>query len=1751
MKRREFIRSSAGLGAFSAIGSVQMETRVGSLSSVAAAGDGYHPGPPRFVQVGERLADPIFVDASHGLDRDHLAPGIPAPGRDPDNYDASDFEWSIAERPAASSAELQYATTPYDDRERYDEGKQSVAEFEPDVPGRYVLELSAPDGTHRQEIHVFPAAPSGAGGPPRIEMDGEFDPTAGEFVVETTPKLAPNSNASAADLEITAIADDRDPLSTADVTVEGTTIRVPESAVDGGARVHAAAFDGEVHSVADVVELDADSRAVEYPNRPPEWMEEGVMYEIFTRSFAGERGETDFQFLTEKVNYLEELGVDVVWLTPIVPAVSSNLRDRAGGGPHGYDTLDYFGVAPDLASDGTTETALKEYRQFIRECNDRGIKVCFDFVINHCGRDHPFFQDTIGSQGDEPPFPDYQYPPVEEWNADSKYFDWFDRMDEPIVQDGEQIAPAPASTGFFGLRVMPNLNWSNLALREHVLAAADFWSDEVGVDAFRCDIAWGVPHDFWKEVRDVVRANDSEFMLLDETIPNKAEFAASEFDAHFDTFDYMETLHEVAKGATPAQELYDRIVKRRNEGFPEHTLVMNTCENHDERRLLKSVIDAGTRENPETAQRAGFAASVGLPGPPMIYYGQERQISNYGTNRYGGPGDDRDGDVGPGKYKRAFMNWEEQGDTVPEDHLQFYEDLVSFYRSTDLLEPDADLVEPWYEADDDDLLVFGRDAGDRKAVVLVNFGPDATEVNLRGDVSTRDVITGNDVGVDSDASGTTVSVETVAILETPSFLALGEEVATLAESAGDDVGPGSYTYPTDDRIPEGAFDLSAVSIHRTDETFQFAVTVDAPIENPRRLPEGFCYQHLQFYLKDPTDDGGTDRARDGVGVTFGSPYQYRVDGDYQYRVVADGRDGVRVERFDGERLAEGEVVVDPAAGTIVVEFPRSAFEPRIEDLFVAPLLLGFDESATGNVMQAESSAGRRQFGGAEGDSAPNVIDMVTPLDVSQSRALAYGDDPAALPFVPLETEYETTAVWEDPAGDGTGPGEYTMPTAGEFAPEAFDLERFAISQNRSRIRFAFTMGREIANPYGLEEGVSLQFFQVYLRDPDASGGDARGRAGLTADFEAPYHYRVTANGERDQRVEAPGPDVEEISGDVDVAVDGNTVTVDVPKSAFEAPIEGMEIAPLVCGYDGFGEGNLRDVTAEAGDYTFGGGSDDAIEPRVLDLVTPEGVDQAEALSYASSSRATIPFVPYESGAVLGRIDEWSDPVGDDDGPGSYTYPTTDEIRPGSIDVTNFAIEEARERWRFVVDLEGPILDPFDGDDGFSVQHFQLYVRDPEASDAVPSATEGRTATNVTFEAPYHYQVTVDGFREARAVEFADGSLLTRDVVADVDQEDGTIVFGVPKGALGGDLASAELSVLAFGLDGFSAGRIRPVNASAGEYTFGGGRDDDVNPNVVDVVLPDGVDQSDALDYAEGSPAELPYLSPGDSGRGSESLPWRERFDDLPTGTTVDDGETAWEATAEGDPELYGTDGQEFRAQGTDGEVVWRSAEMDVADAGGVDLSVRVRGDAALFDDDFFPNPFDDSLEVAYELDGTETVVEEFGWGIDEEFETVEATGLEGERLRVVIRAETTAAGEFFAWDDVTITPVDGEGDDGEEDDEDPDEGDEGGEPRSERYTGTVSQPKDVATHVHELSTTDPERVVVDLTGPSDADFDLYVTLDGREPSRFDYDRRSWTRGSDERIEITADANGTAELGLLVRAYGGSGEYTLTVKEEPR
>lgn len=205
------------------------------------------------------------------------------------------------------------------------------------------------------------------------------------------------------------------------------------------------------------------------------WFKNAVFYEVYIRAFADSNGDGkgDIQGLTSKLDYLQELGIDCLWLLPMFP---SPLKDD------GYDIADYYGIHPDYGT-------LEDFKTFLKEAHSRGLRVITDLVMNHTSDEHPWFQSARAD-------PNSPY---------RNYFVWSDTPDKYskariIFLDTEKSNWTWDETAgkYFWHRFyssQPDLNYDNPAVQQEMINVMSFWLD-MGVDGFRAD---AVPYLYERE----------------------------------------------------------------------------------------------------------------------------------------------------------------------------------------------------------------------------------------------------------------------------------------------------------------------------------------------------------------------------------------------------------------------------------------------------------------------------------------------------------------------------------------------------------------------------------------------------------------------------------------------------------------------------------------------------------------------------------------------------------------------------------------------------------------------------------------------------------------------------------------------------------------------------------------------------------------------------------------------------------------------------------------------------------------------------------------------------------------------------------------------------------------------------------------------------------------------------------------------------------------------------------------------------
>ncbi|MRR29578.1 hypothetical protein EG834_04450, partial [bacterium] len=197
------------------------------------------------------------------------------------------------------------------------------------------------------------------------------------------------------------------------------------------------------------------------------WWRDGVIYQIYPRSFADSNadGVGDLKGITGKLDYLEDLGVDAIWLSPINPSPDVDF---------GYDVADYYGIDPKFGT-------MDDFNALLEESHRRGMHVILDLVLNHTSDQHAWFLQSRSSK-------------------DNPYREWY------LWRDGQKPGTPPnnwasifggkgwefdKSTGQWYYHMFapqqPDLNWRYPPVRQEMMNIFTFWLDK-GVDGFRLDV---------------------------------------------------------------------------------------------------------------------------------------------------------------------------------------------------------------------------------------------------------------------------------------------------------------------------------------------------------------------------------------------------------------------------------------------------------------------------------------------------------------------------------------------------------------------------------------------------------------------------------------------------------------------------------------------------------------------------------------------------------------------------------------------------------------------------------------------------------------------------------------------------------------------------------------------------------------------------------------------------------------------------------------------------------------------------------------------------------------------------------------------------------------------------------------------------------------------------------------------------------------------------------------------------------------
>lgn len=379
--------------------------------------------------------------------------------------------------------------------------------------------------------------------------------------------------------------------------------------------------------------VELHKRWLEKPFRPPEPGQLGDGSDaVFNNDFFG----GDLQGIIDKLDYIQALGANALYLTPVFRGASN----------HKYDTADYTQIDPGFGTNA-------DFERLCAEAAKRGMRVIPDTSLNHVGSDSPYFN-RFGN------FPAGGAFDKGKINPDSPYASWF-------KLDASKANPEDQYQGWVGVKDLPELDKSSASFRAFAYGNPDsvmkIWLDH-GAAGWRMDVAPWVPDDFWREWRQAVKAHKPDALTIAETwFDASKHLLGDSFDSTMN-YIFRNTVLDYAAGGA-ADKLYANLELLR-EAYPPQSLfaLMNLLSTHDQARALHHLgyLDNGNAAKLKEAKlrlRLALLFQMSYPGAPTIYYGDEVGVAG---------GDD--------PFNRAPYPWADEGGQPDEALLAEFRRLV-------------------------------------------------------------------------------------------------------------------------------------------------------------------------------------------------------------------------------------------------------------------------------------------------------------------------------------------------------------------------------------------------------------------------------------------------------------------------------------------------------------------------------------------------------------------------------------------------------------------------------------------------------------------------------------------------------------------------------------------------------------------------------------------------------------------------------------------------------------------------------------------------------------------------------------------------------------------------------------------------------------------------------------------------------------------------------------------------------------------
>lgn len=330
----------------------------------------------------------------------------------------------------------------------------------------------------------------------------------------------------------------------------------------------------------------------------PRWAKNKVIYQIFPSRFATDKDvpkdvwyqapighkedlKGSLRGIIDHLDYIKELGVDIIYMTPIFRSDSV----------HKYNIEDYYQIDPSFGNK-------EDLKELVSRAHELGMYVILDGVFNHSGLDFFAFRD------------------VREKKEQSKYLNWYYAKEFPLVMEWGK---KPNYKTFGYAAFMPKLNLQNKETADYFIDVASYWIRECDIDGWRLDVADEIDHAFWKRFRKEMKAVKKDVLLIGEIWHFAGDFLeGDEWDCAMNYPFYQAVQDFVAAEIICASEFLGKLhfikgnLHNGLEGY-----LWNLIDSHDTERFLHSA------QHDLGKQRMAAAMQLLLPGMPMIYYGDE------------------------------------------------------------------------------------------------------------------------------------------------------------------------------------------------------------------------------------------------------------------------------------------------------------------------------------------------------------------------------------------------------------------------------------------------------------------------------------------------------------------------------------------------------------------------------------------------------------------------------------------------------------------------------------------------------------------------------------------------------------------------------------------------------------------------------------------------------------------------------------------------------------------------------------------------------------------------------------------------------------------------------------------------------------------------------------------------------------------------------------------------------------------------